>query len=128
MSLLLDTHALLWLALGDERLPERVRGRLEDRASPLFVSAVSAMEITTKHRIGRLPEAGPLALDFTGSVDQLGLTPLPITLAEAELAGRMRNEHRDPFDRLLVAQGLLNDLTLVSRDSVFDAFGVSRLW
>lgn len=128
MNLLLDTHALLWLAMGDERLPERLRMRLEDRSVPIFASAVSAMEITTKHRIGKLPQAGPLAQDFSGSIIQLGLTPLPITVAEAELAGRMKGDHRDPFDRLLIAQGLLNNLTLVSNETVFDVFGVARLW
>lgn len=128
MNLLLDTHALLWLAMGDERLPARLRTRLEDRSVPLFASAVSAMEITTKHRIGKLPQAGLLAHDFSGSIRQLGLTPLPITVEEAELAGRMQGEHRDPFDRLLIAQGLLNTLTLVSNETVFDAFGVARLW
>lgn len=86
------------------------------------------MEITTKHRIGKLPQAGPLAQDFSGSIIQLGLTPLPITVAEAELAGRMKGDHRDPFDRLLIAQGLLNNLTLVSNETVFDVFGVARLW
>ncbi|MGA0544642.1 type II toxin-antitoxin system VapC family toxin [Brevundimonas sp. VNH65] len=124
----MDTHALLWLAMGDERLPERLRLRLEDRSVPIFASAVSAMEITTKHRIGKLPQAGPLARDFSGSIIQLGLAPLPITVAEAELAGRMMGDHRDPFDRLLIAQGLLNNLTLVSNENVFDVFGVARLW
>ena len=128
MSLLLDTHALLWLAFGDERLPASVRQRLEDRSRPVYVSAVSAIEITIKHRIGKLPQAGVLARDFGGSVDQMGLVGLPISIAEAELAGRMEGDHRDPFDRLLIAQGLLNELTLVSNERLFDSFGVARIW
>ena len=128
MSLLLDTHALLWLAFGDERLPAHVRQRLEDRSRPVYVSAVSAIEITIKHRIGKLPQAGSLARDFSGSVDQMGLVGLPISIAEAELAGRMEGDHRDPFDRLLIAQGLLNELTLVSNERLFDSFGVARIW
>lgn len=128
MSLLLDTHALLWLAFGDERLPTPVRARLEDRSRAVHVSAVSAIEITIKHRIGKLPQAGPLARDFGASIARLGLQGLPISIAEAELAGRMEGEHRDPFDRLLIAQGILNDLTLVSNERLFDAFGVARIW
>lgn len=128
MSLLLDTHALLWLAFGDERLPAPIRQRLEDRSRPVYVSAVSAIEITIKHRIGKLPQAGALARDFSGSVYQMGLVGLPISIAEAELAGRMDNAHRDPFDRLLIAQGLLNELTLVSNERLFDSFGVARIW
>jgi len=86
------------------------------------------MEITTKHRIGKLPHAGPLARDFGGSIARLGFQGLPISIAEAELAGRMEGEHRDPFDRLLIAQGLLNNLALVSNERLFDSFGVARIW
>lgn len=86
------------------------------------------MEITTKHRIGKLPQAGAVARDFAGSAARLGLLMIPITVAEAELAGRMKGDHRDPFDRLLIAQGLLNGLILVSNEDVFDAFGVARIW
>jgi PIN domain nuclease of toxin-antitoxin system len=128
LSLLLDTHALLWLAFGDERLPPRVRARLEDRSVPIYVSAVSAIEVAIKHRIGKLPQAGSIARDFGGAITRLGLKGLPISIAEAELAGRMDGDHRDPFDRLLIAQGLLNDLTVVSNEKLFDTFGVARLW
>ncbi|MFN3779562.1 MAG: type II toxin-antitoxin system VapC family toxin [Brevundimonas aurantiaca] len=128
MSLLLDTHAFLWLAFGDDRLPKGVRARLEDRSIRIHVSAVSAIEVTIKHRIGKLPHASSVAKDFGGAIARLGLHGLPISVAEAELAGRMAGEHRDPFDRLLIAQGLLNDLTLVSNETLFDSFGVARLW
>ncbi len=128
MSLLLDTHALLWWAFGDERLPRSARTVLENRANVVFVSAVSAVEVTTKHRIGKLPQAEALARDFSAEIDRMGFRALPISVEEAALAGRMEGEHRDPFDRFLIAQGLLNNLTLVSNERLFDSFGVARLW
>ncbi|WP_428152871.1 type II toxin-antitoxin system VapC family toxin [Brevundimonas sp.] len=128
MSWLLDTHALLWWAFGDERLPPSARAVLENRANVIFVSAVSAIEVTIKHRIGKLPQAEGLARDFSSEIERMGFRALSISMDEAALAGRMEGDHRDPFDRLLIAQGLLNELTLVSNERLFDSFGVARIW
>ncbi|ENZ81904.1 MULTISPECIES: type II toxin-antitoxin system VapC family toxin [Caulobacter] len=128
MRLLLDTHALLWFLEGSDKLRRAARQVIEDEANTVFVSAVSAMEVTTKVRLGKLASAEALALNFEVEILVRGFLPLPITLAHAERAGGMPGEHRDPFDRLLIAQALVEDLTLVSNEAIFDGFGVKRLW
>lgn len=86
------------------------------------------MEIATKRRIGKLPEAGILAARFETEITALGFKPLSITIEHARRAGSLPIPHKDPFDRLLIAQSLDDGLLLVSNEAVFDAFGVNRLW
>lgn len=128
MSLLLDTHALLWWLLGDERLPASVRGRIDDQSEPVFASAVSAMEIATKFRIGKLPEARSIAGRLAEFAPANGMILIDITVAHGDLAGSLPISHRDPFDRLLIAQAQIEDAWLVSNEKLFDDFGVRRLW
>ena len=128
MRLLLDTHAFLWWLAGNRRLSLAARRAIENTANDIVVSAASAWEITTKHRVGKLPEAEAVALDVTGSIAGQGFEELAITVEDAERAGRLPGAHRDPFDRMLVAQALAHNLTVVSIDSVFDSYGVYRLW
>ena len=128
MRFLLDTHALLWFLQGSENLPPVVRTVLQDDANDVFVSAVSAMEVTTKFRLGKLPSAAVLANRFENTVAEKGFLPLAISLAHAERAGSLPIPHKDPFDRLLIAQGILEGMTLVSNEAVFDGFGVGRFW
>jgi PIN domain nuclease of toxin-antitoxin system len=128
VRLLLDTHALLWWLDGDRRLPKKARTAIADEDNVVVVSAASAWEITTKSRLGKLPGADAVAADVVGSVSSQGFSSLDITLLQAQRAGRLPGAHRDPFDRMLIAQAQLEDLTLASNDVVFDAYGVSRLW
>jgi PIN domain nuclease of toxin-antitoxin system len=128
MSLLLDTHALLWWLDGDERLSPAARAAIADPTRQVLVSAASAWEITTKHRLGKLPGAEAVARDVGGCLAAQGFEPLPIALADAERAGRLPGPHRDPFDRMLIAQALARDLELVSVEALFDGYGVRRLW
>jgi len=86
------------------------------------------MEVTTKFRLGKLPSAAVLAYRFEATVEEKGFLPLAISLAHAERAGSLPIPHKDPFDRLLIAQGLLEGMTLVSNEAVFDGFGVGRFW
>lgn len=127
MSVLLDTHALMWWVWDDPRLSNAADWAIQD-ADSVYVSSVSAIEIAIKHRIGKLPNAGPLAERFADVMAAENFHELPVGWRDASLAGRMAGEHRDPFDRLLIAQGILNDLTLVSNERLFDAFGVARIW
>lgn len=128
MRYLLDTHALLWWLLANPKLTSRASAVIENGAQDIYVSAASAWEITTKHRLGKLPDADEIAGDVEGRIRQEGFIPLPVSMREAELAGRLKGAHRDPFDRMLIAQAILGTITLVSNERIFDAFGVARLW
>ena len=129
MRLLLDTHTFLWWMFGDAKLPQRARQALaDDEANEAFVSAASAWEITTKFRIGKLEDAAAVARDVATAIAAEGFAELPITVGHAQSAGTLGGRHRDPFDRMLIAQALAEDLTLVSNERAFDAYGVKRLW
>lgn len=124
-SYLLDTHVLLWLLGDPDRVPQTVRDELADRANALFVSAASALEISTKVRVGKL-DAPALPTTLSRRIADLGATPLAMTVEHALLAGSMRWEHRDPFDRLLVAQATLEELVLVTVDAAIATLPVPR--
>ena len=128
MRLLLDTHAFIWWLEGSEELPPSVRRLIGDGGNEVLVSAAVAWEITTKHRIGKLPEAQALANDVAGAIDDQGFEEMPITVQDAARAGGLSGPLRDPFDRMLIAQALSRDLGLVSNESLFDRYGVRRLW
>ena len=128
MRLLLDTHALLWWLIGDGALPAAARTAIADAANGVWVSAASAMEVTTKFRTGKLPGAALLAQDFEAVVAAQDFAELPISVRHARLAGSLQIAHKDPFDRFLIAQALADELVLVSNEQLFDGFGVTRLW
>ena len=128
MRLLLDTHAFLWWLDGDRRLPPRVRRRISAPDTTVFVSAASAWEITTKWRIGKLDGAEAVALDVDGAIQRQGFTPLSVSVSHAEHAGRLAMEHRDPFDRMLIAQARLEGLTIATNDQAFEPFALDRFW
>jgi PIN domain nuclease of toxin-antitoxin system len=126
--LLLDTHALIWWLLGDPELSVKARTCIADEDNQVFVSAASGWEITTKFRIGKLPMGAMFAADVAGTIAGQRFSELPITLRHAQLAGELPGDHRDPFDRMLVAQAILADLSLVSNETVFDRWATRRLW
>ena len=128
MRVLLDTHALIWWLAGDAQLSAAARAAIEDDANEVFVSAASAWEISTKHRLGKLPLVGPLAVDFAREMREQGFTALPITLEHGQVAGALPGDHRDPFDRMLVAQAREEKMGLISNEAVFDRFEVTRIW
>ena len=128
MRLLLDTHTFLWWIDDNAALSTAARELIADEANDIVVSAASAWEIATKFRLGKLPEAEAVASDVAGCIADEGFEGLAISVADAERAGRLPGIHRDPFDRMLIAQALRHDLWIVSVDAVFDRYGVSRLW
>jgi PIN domain nuclease of toxin-antitoxin system len=128
LRLLLDTHALLWWLAGDKRLPEAARSAIDAFDAEVLVSVVSVFEIATKHRLGKLPLRPAIAADLVGTIRSHGFAHLTLDPISAQLAGRLTGPHRDPFDRILVAQAITGDLALVSNEATFDAYGVRRLW
>lgn len=128
MKLLLDTHALLWWLAGDARnLPKSARHAIASADNSVYVSAASAWEISTKQRLGKL-DAGILVGQLVKVVAQQTFITLDISMDHAERAGALPGALKDPIDRLLVAQAQAEKLTLVSNESVFDGYGVSRIW
>ncbi len=128
MKLLLDTHAFLWWLDGDRRLPVRMRKFIDDDSNTVFVSAASAWEIATKVRLGRLPGAADVAADIGAAIASQGFTALDMAVRHAQKAGLLPGPHRDPFDRMLIAQSHIEDLPIVSNEDVFDEYGVNRMW
>ena len=128
MRLLLDTHALIWWLAGDRSFSAKAKAAVFDPENDVFVSAASAWEIATKFRIGKLPGAGALAMNVAGALASQGFLELPITVQHGQAAGSLPGPHRDPFDRMLIAQATLADLVLVSNEAVFDRYGIRRLW
>ena len=128
MRLLLDTHAFLWWAEDSPRLPRPARRAIQDDDNDVLISAATAWEITTKHRLGKLPNADPIASDIAGAIAAQGFEELPITVQEAARAGALPGPHRDPFDRMLIAQALSRNLVLISNETTFDRYPIHRLW
>ena len=128
MRFLLDTHTLLWVAFDEDLLSPHARQLIQTRGSEVFVSAASAWEIATKYRLGKLNFARALAENFIPRVTAAGYQLLPITAEHALRAGRLPGDHKDPFDRMLAAQAIHEDLPLLSNDSQLDVFGVRREW
>jgi PIN domain nuclease of toxin-antitoxin system len=128
VRVLLDTHTLLWAKISPERLSRQAAEIMADPLNVVFVSAVSAWEIATKVRLGKLPGMERLERDFLEIMEESGYTLLPIEAANALRAGRLTAPHRDPFDRMLAAQALTSDIPILSKDPTLDAFGVRRLW
>lgn len=126
---LLDTHALMWAIHEPSRLGVGASEVLRDGKSRLMVSAATAWELFTKHRIGKLPGAGPWLDALEQHVDRLGAQMLPIGWADARLGGQIEWEHRDPFDRMLAAQAIRGSLVLITADSAFATLpGLKTLW
>ena len=128
MRLLLDTHALLWWLNDDRLLPAKARKLIALGSNAVVVSAASAWEIATKVRLGKLDMAANLAADFSNVLGQEGFESLPISVDHALRAGLLPGPHKDPFDRMLIAQAQAEGVPILSSDAVFDGYGVRRLW
>lgn len=127
MRLLLDTHTLIWWATDDSALSGRARDRIA-RSEGVLVSAASAWEMAIKVSLGRLPSALDILSDFEESLSSRGFQTLAITAAHGIRAGLLPGPHKDPFDRMLVAQAQAENLAIVSNDVIFDRYGVRRVW
>jgi PIN domain nuclease of toxin-antitoxin system len=128
MKFLLDTHSFLWFIQGNSRLSTVARQRIEDPANERLVSVASLWEIAIKASIGRLTFAQPFATLMAEQLQRNSMQVLDITLAHTAQVMTLPFHHRDPFDRMLIAQSLVETLPIIGVDSAFDAYGVTRLW
>ena len=128
MKLLLDTHTFIWLDSNPSRLSERVRSLLQDPNNTLFLSVVSIWEIQIKTQIGKLQLSIPLA-ELVKSQRQANMIEiLPVSLSHVLALDHLPLHHKDPFDRLLIAQANLEDATLVSQDEILSSYSVQLIW
>ena len=125
---MLDTHAFLWWLAGDEALSTVARTAIADANNDVFVSAASAWEICTKYRLGKLPGAAAIIADLDAAIVNQSFVGLPISVRHGQVGGTLPGPHRDPFDRMLIAQAMVDNLVLVSNEQIFDRYGVGRLW
>jgi PIN domain nuclease of toxin-antitoxin system len=128
LRVLVDTHVLLWADAEPGRLSARARSLVESFSTEVFVSAASAWEIATKVRIGKLPQAAAFSAEMARRLEMLGFSPLAVTLEHALRAGQLPGPHKDPFDRMLIAQAQAENLALISNERVFDGYGIRRIW
>ncbi len=128
MKLLLDTHALIWWWMGDRRLSLRARETLSAPDVQVYVSAVTAWEVATKFRIGKLALPAFFVDDFEANIAEQGFRQLAVTVPHGRRAGMLPGAHRDPFDRILAAQSHIEDMPLVSDDRAISALGARTFW
>jgi PIN domain nuclease of toxin-antitoxin system len=128
MTVLLDTHAVLWATLNPAMLSRAAESIIEDEENIVYVSSVTGYEIANKVRKGNLSGAEDLERTFLARMDEAGFTLLPLDMETALRAGRLPGEHRDPWGRLIAAQALAMDIPVISSDTQLDSFGVRRIW
>jgi PIN domain nuclease of toxin-antitoxin system len=125
---LLDTHTLLWWILDDRPLTRTARETIAETNNTMLVSAASAWEIAIKFRLGKLPRAGDLVSNFSSEVVNEGFELLPVSAEHGIRAGMLPGLHKDPFDRMLIAQSQAENIPIISNEAVFETYGVRRLW
>ena len=129
MRVLLDTHALLWALAEPRHLSQRATAVLRNTTIDLLVSSVTAWEISTKYRLGKLPGAGAIVDGYAAHLAELRANELPIRSQHALMAGWFRIDHRDPFDRMLAAQAILEGVPLLTNDPAFKVFSdLETIW
>jgi PIN domain nuclease of toxin-antitoxin system len=127
MTFLLDTHILIWSMVEPNRLSRRARQAIENPKNRVLISAAVAWELAIKVKAGKFSPA-PIIDRLERLLEQAAFLELPITIEHATCAGSLALHHRDPFDRLLVAQALSLRIPVVSADAILDQYGVERLW
>jgi PIN domain nuclease of toxin-antitoxin system len=128
MRLLLDSHAILWYVDQDHLLSRTAHAAITDPANDLLISAASIWEIAVKAGLGKLNLSLPYRDWMNKAIADLRAQLLSITVDYADRQASLPHHHRDPFDRMLAAQSLAENISLVSGDAVFDAYGVARIW
>jgi PIN domain nuclease of toxin-antitoxin system len=124
MRLLLDTNAFLWWRDGSSRLPDSVRNEIGDPANPILVSIASLWEIAVKRSLGKLR----FLEDFEAVMVEEKFELLTVNYAHLRLLGDLSHHHRDPFDRIIIAQSFAEDLPVVTNDGIFAAYNAKTVW
>jgi len=128
MRLLLDTHAFLWFIVADSSLSSRAKALIEDPNNDILLSVGSLWEMAIKVSLGKLTISQPFNTFMTQQLSLNAISLLNISVDHTAAVATLPFHHRDPFDRLLAAQAMVEQLPLVSVDTVFDAYGVNRMW
>ena len=128
MRLLLDSHALIWYVDSDQLLSQVAHAAITDPSNDLLVSTATIWELAIKAGLGKLTLSAPYRHWMAKAINDLGALILPISVDYADAQMRLPNHHRDPFDRMLIAQSQLEGISLVSNEPIFDRYGVSRVW
>jgi len=125
--ILLDTHIFLWWLFDDPQLSDNLRRKIRDMDITIFISAASVWEISTKYRIGKLPQAGTVAADVPKWIVKAGFQPMAIKPEHAQMAGMWEMPHKDPFDRMLAAQSRIEKMPLATIDKMLEAFPIDLI-
>ncbi len=128
MRILLDSHAVLWYVDQDQMLSDTAHAAITDPANDLLVSAATIWELAIKAAIGKLSLSQPYRLWMNKAMSDLRASLLPVSIDYADAQAGLPFHHRDPFDRLIIAQSLIEGISVVSADGQFDAYGVNRVW
>jgi PIN domain nuclease of toxin-antitoxin system len=128
MRVMLDTHAFLWFVSDEPRLSETARTLIEDPATNPFLSIASVWEMAIKVGLGKLTPHVPFPMLIAEQLNENGIALLAITVDHALRVAQLPYHHRDPFDRMLIAQAITEGLPIIGADSVFDAYSVTRIW
>jgi len=128
VRVLLDTHALLWFSLDDARLSAGAKSAIMDRGNDLLVSPATLWEVAIKVSLGKYELEEEFTPFFSRVLAAYNMTLLPVTVEHAATVARLPFHHRDPFDRLLVAQAICEGIPIVSTDRALDAYSVARIW
>jgi PIN domain nuclease of toxin-antitoxin system len=128
VRLLLDTHAFYWWCIDDPALSLAARAAIADSQNEKYVSVITAWEFITKFRSGKEPGFNHIAADVSDAVAAQGLTELAITMRHAAVAANLPLHHKDPMDRILIAQAMVEDMTIVTIDRNFTSYAAKTLW
>jgi PIN domain nuclease of toxin-antitoxin system len=128
VRMLVDTHALLWFALNDSQLSSTADALIRNRSNLILVSPISYWEIAIKMSTGKYSLTVPYSRFFQDAIFGNGFSVLPIEIKHAAIIATLPFHHKDPFDRLLIAQALSENIPILSADAAFDPYGVTRLW
>jgi PIN domain nuclease of toxin-antitoxin system len=128
MKLLLDTHAFLWFVLNDPSLSQVARDLIIDPLNEIFLSPATHWEIAIKISIGKYQLPSPFESWINTQIQTNDFQILPIEVAHTAIVTTLPFHHKDPFDRLLISQSLVEKVSIISTDGIFDSYGVSRLW